>query len=178
MIRQDVLIAIDDREGSTKGHWTFIACSAKGDIAIMNAGGGAPSRYAGSDFSPVHYWWTADEKLARKVLKKLHDANARDTINAHFVDYMPFEAIILNAEQMTQEFARQELAGRMTKYFSPLLDEAIAARDKKRITDLFNQFPQSVEKACIADRLKYGKDRFEELHQPGVTIQNWHLECD
>ncbi len=166
MIRQDVLITIEQRNG--KPHWLFLACSAKGREAVATATGRKVS--AGLVGMAI----TSDAKLGKRATNALYDLNGADKIDAHFVDYMPLPAIMLNAEEMAIRHEQDALDTRMADYFTPLFDAAIEARDKKRITDLFNQFPQSIAKSFIVDRLKYGKDRFEELHQPGVTIQNWH----
>jgi len=97
-----------------------------------------------------------------------------------FID-VPLEVAILNAEQMAIEFQRNRLGERLAAYFGPLFDEAIEARDKARISELYEQFPQSVEKSFILDRLRYGTaakentDAFPELKEPGVRLSNWHL---
>jgi hypothetical protein len=167
MIRQDILAIID---ANCAGAWTFFVCSPKGRDALTEAGGESLPFNPGSLST---YWRTSDEKLGQKVYHALSDMNAQDEIDCHFAD-MSFEVAALNAEEMAIEHHRRALAARTADYFEPLFNEAIAARDKARITELLYQFPLIVEKSFIIDRLKYGPDRFEELREPGVTIDNWH----
>lgn len=182
MLRQDILaVAIDNT-------MVFFAPSHAGLTALTKAAKKALPENA-LERTPVIFskisatvpTLMAGKDNGTKLLRALYGKSYK-MVDVHFIDNMPLEAVALNAEQMKIEFDRSALGERLAAYFAPLFDAAIEARDKARITELFNQFPQSVEKAFIVDRLMYGtkeknnEDAFPELrdmHNP-VTLQNWN----
>ncbi len=158
MIRQDILAV-----KLVTGNYAFFAPSTMGVAALTKAG---YSNLLTGGLSIVPNMILPEDK-AVKLLRVLYRNTKVDT---HYTDY-PVEVVALNAEQMKIEHDRNTLATRMSDYFGPLLDAAIEARDKAKITELFNQFPQSVEKSFVIDRLR---QEFPELKSGGVTLQDWH----
>ena len=180
MFRQDIFAIIDKRvEGAST--WTFFVCSENGANVLVDAGGLRPPPAVSSSghVSLSTFWRTSDENWGRKVYHYLSDMNAKEIINFYLAD-MPFHAAAINAEHMAMEFKRMAFGQRLAEYFGPLFDAAIEARDKREISELFEQFPAGVEKSFILDRLRYGtkeknnEDAFPELREPGVTLANWH----
>jgi hypothetical protein len=185
MIRQDIL-AVSTNETIM---W-FFAPSPAGLAALTKAAQKALPENAlertpviFSKISTTVHTLMAGKESGAKLLRALYGKSYKD-INVHFVDYMPLEAVALNAEQMKLRCDSDAHGARMAAYFLPLFDAAIEARDKAQITELFNQFPPSVEKSFIVDRLRYGtkeknhEDAFPELNDKAnpVTLQDWHKE--
>ena len=196
MIRQDVLVvkfSSDDyhrvveseNEFSFPDRYLFLTPSKVGADAVRAAGMKLAKTFEGILFAVESGVLT--EVPYEIATSAEGDALYRDLRNSeadvHFTD-VPLEVAILNAEQMKIAFDEDALSQRMADYFGPLFDAAIEARDKARITELFFQFPQSVSKAFILDRLRYGSneknntDAFPELREPGVTLQNWHRSTE
>lgn len=184
MIRQDILAA------ETDNTMVFFAPSPAGLAALTKAAKKALPENAlertpviFTKISPTVHTLMAGKDNGTKLLRALYGKSYKD-VDTYFIDDMPLEAVALNAEQMKLRYEGDALGVRMADYFMPLFDAAIEARDKARISDLFNQFPQSVEKSFIVDRLMYGTkeknntDAFPELRDKSVTLQDWHISKD
>lgn len=82
-----------------------------------------------------------------------------------------YDVALLQARQLVNQVQARQICADTMAYFTPLLDTAFAARDKKEIAKLVHQIAFPVERSFIIMR---ARQEFPELKRDGVTIDNWH----
>jgi len=153
MFKHDILVAFIDGDGATC--YAFFPTNPHGRNAL---GIGLSSA--------VKVTYGSKEELQR--LSNI--AN----LDIHLFDE-PYEVVRLMSRHITLSYEQDALIKDTVEYYMPLFEDAISKRNKKRITELFCEMPGcSVEKAFIIDRLRYGPDRFDELHENGISVYNWN----
>lgn len=78
----------------------------------------------------------------------------------------------VNARYLRNLFERDKIESDAADLMMPMIDAAMEARDKRRLTELHGLFPDTISRAFLIDRFRQA---FPELKKPGVTLANWHL---
>jgi len=111
---------------------------------------------------------TISTKMMRRVVRYARQPNRDLTVTTYFMS--PAQAGI-NARYLANKAELKRIESDAADLFGPLLDAAIAARDKREITTLLRNHPDNVTRSFIIMRLR---DEFPELKEAGVTLDNWH----
>ncbi len=77
----------------------------------------------------------------------------------------------INARYLALKDEQKRIQNDASDLFEPLFKEAETAGDKRRLSILFSQYPDTVARSFLIMRWR---DMFPELTQPGVTLDNWH----
>ncbi len=154
MFRCDVLITVLET-----GEWEFFLNSTQGYKAFING-----DRPAGL-FSVVH---EPDEAASiHNYISEIEDLTAN-----FYGTEIPYDELVFNARSMVRDYADKEFVAEVAVYYEPLIDAAIAKRDKREITRLIQSLPDIMARAFVMDRLRYGQDKFPELTE-GKTLATW-----
>lgn len=86
----------------------------------------------------------------------------KEGVEIHLFDCDP-ETLAHIVDYHRVEYQRKAMIERVVDYFEPLFEKAIQERDRDRIRELYFQFPLVVERSFILDRLRYGRDKFDDL---------------
>jgi len=124
-----------------------------------------------SDEHPINWGHESspcDTNMMRRIIRYARQPKRDLTVNTYFMS--PAQAVI-NARYLVNKAEEARIASDAADLFMPLIDAAIAARDKREIATLFHNFPAMVEKSFILDTLRQA---FPELRETGVTLDNWH----
>lgn len=86
----------------------------------------------------------------------------KENVEIHWFDY-DADTLAHIADFHRVENQRKAMIERVSDYFDPLFEKAIQERDRDRIRELYFQFPLVVERSFILDRLRHGRDKFDDI---------------